>query len=107
MPAPRAFTLGAAIDSHLKFRIFKGLFVPFKVLYAAERGRSIERYLRSPFLTPDNDQKLSAMYPLLTIKEWTNAFVAYLHIHCTHFPEQHEAMHTYMGMIRHLAVMPH
>lgn len=40
----QAFALGAAVESRLKLRIIKGLFVPFKVLYVSNWGQPIHHY---------------------------------------------------------------
>lgn len=62
------FSLGAAVDSCLKLRIIKGLFVPFEVLLTSTKGITVNQYLRNPFHSPDNDPKLRSAFPALSIK---------------------------------------
>lgn len=70
------------MEARLKLRIIKGLFVPFEVLFASNKGLNINHYLRNPFLAPDNDSKLRAQFPALTIEKWTDAFIIYMHFYC-------------------------
>lgn len=96
----KPFALGAAVDAHLKLCILEGLFVPFEVLLASKKGFTVNQYLRNACLSPENDLKLQASFPALSIERWTDAFLIYMHFYCLRFPEQREAMHKYMHIIR-------
>lgn len=100
------FILGSTVNARIKLHILKGLFVPFEVLLAANQGRDIDKYICSPFLTTDSNSKLCSLLHLLSIEEWTDAFVIYTCVYCTRFLEQQGAMNTHMGIIRHLATIP-
>lgn len=92
--------LGAAVEARIKLRIVKGLYVPLEVLWASNKGLSVNQYLRNPFLSPDNDPKLRALFPALTIERWTDAFLIYMHFYCMRYPDQRPFMHRYLYMIR-------
>lgn len=88
------------VGAHLKLQIIKGLFVPFEVLLASNKGLNVNQYLRNPFFSPDSDPKLRAIYPALTIERWTDAFLVYMHFYSMRYPEQREHMFRYLYMIR-------
>lgn len=94
------FALGAAVDACLKLGILKGLFIPFKVLLASNKGLTVNQYLRNPFLSPEKDSKLWASFPVLSIERWTDAFLIYMHFYCLRFLDQRTAMHKYMHIIQ-------